>query len=62
MKLLNLILIALSLLAGVLFVHEGFGFDFRMLDYQPVADYGIPISVAFIALGVLIGRFLTVTQ
>jgi hypothetical protein len=62
MKLLNLILIALSLLAGVLFVYERFGFDFRMLDYRPVADCGIPIGVAFIALGVLIGRFLTVTQ
>jgi hypothetical protein len=63
MKLLKLIIISLSLLAGVLFVYEGFGFGFgfRILDYQPVADYGIPIGVALIVMGVLVGRFLTVS-
>jgi hypothetical protein len=61
MKLLKLILIALSLLAGTSFVYEGFGFGLRILDYQAVADYGIPIGIAFIVLGVLIGRSLTVT-
>jgi hypothetical protein len=59
MKLLKPILIALSLLAGALFLYEGFGFGFRILDYQPVAEYGIPIGIAFIVMGVLIGRFLT---
>jgi hypothetical protein len=59
MKLLKPILIALSLLAGVLFLYEGFGFGFRVLDYQSVAEYGIPIGIAFIVTGALIGRFLT---
>jgi hypothetical protein len=41
--------------------YEGFGFDFRMPDYQPVADYGISIGISFVVLGALIGRFFTVT-
>lgn len=61
MKLLKPILIALSLLAGVLFVYEGFGFGFRILNFQPAADYGIPIGVALIVVGVLVGRFLIVS-
>jgi hypothetical protein len=54
MRFLKRILIALSFLAGVLFLYEGFGFEFRILNYQALKDYGIPIGIAFLVFGVLI--------
>jgi hypothetical protein len=51
------VLTALLLLLGVLFVYEGFGFDFRILNFESLDPYAIPIGIALIVLGVLVARF-----
>jgi hypothetical protein len=62
MPFLKRVLIALSLLLGVLFVYEGFDFEFRMLDYQVFDDYGIPIGIALIVFAALIARYWTIPE
>ena len=51
------VLIALLLLLGVLFLYEGFGFDFRILDSESLDPYGIPIGIALVVCALLIARF-----
>ena len=57
MRLLKGIVIAVLLLLGVLFAYQGFGFDFRVLDFQFLDSSGIPIGIAVIVLAVLIARY-----
>jgi hypothetical protein len=57
MQFLKRVLTALLLLLGVLFVYEGFGFDFRILNFESLDPYAIPIGIALIAAGVLVARF-----
>ncbi len=42
MRLLKRVVIALLLLLGVLFIYEGFGFEFRILDFAFTNAYGNP--------------------
>ena len=53
-------LIALLLLLGVLFVYQGFGVDFRILNFESLDPYGIPIGIALIVAAVLVARFWTI--
>ena len=52
MKFLKVVLVALCLLAGVLFAYQGLGTNFRILNFESLDAYGIPIAVAFIVFGV----------
>jgi hypothetical protein len=54
--------IALLLLLGVLFVYEGFGFDFRILNFESLDPYMIPIGSALVLTGVLVARFWMVPE
>jgi hypothetical protein len=62
MKFLKVVLVALCLLAGVLFAYQGLGTNFRILNFESLDAYGIPIAVAFIVFGVLIARFRTIPE
>jgi hypothetical protein len=55
-------MIGLLLLLGVLFVYEGFGFDFRILNFESLDPYMIPIGSALIVAGVLVAKFWTVPE
>jgi hypothetical protein len=57
MRFLKRVLTALLLLLGVLFVYEGFGFDFRILNFESLDPYAIPIGIALIVAGVLVTWF-----
>jgi len=57
MQFLKRVLIAVLLLLGVLFVYAGFGFDFRILNFESLDPYAIPIGIALIVAGVLVARF-----
>jgi hypothetical protein len=48
---------ALLLLLGVLFVYEGFGFEFRILNFPFLSAYGIPVGIGVIVLAVLLARY-----
>jgi hypothetical protein len=58
----KLTLIGLFLLAGSLFLYEGLGVDFRVLDEGEVdlEPYGISIGVALLLFSVLIDRLWTI--
>jgi Kef-type K+ transport system membrane component KefB len=60
MKFLKLIIVALSLLLGVFFVYEGLGSDLRILNYEDLGAYGIPIGVMLLVFGVVIAKFWTI--
>jgi hypothetical protein len=60
MRLLKVVLIALSILLGVLCFYEGLGLEFRILDYDFLDKFGIPIGLALIALGALIAKLWTI--
>jgi hypothetical protein len=62
MRFLKRVLIALLLLLGVLLVYEGFGFDFRILNFESLDPYAIQIGIAIIVFGVLIARFWTIPE
>jgi len=49
--------VALLLFVGVLFLYEGMGRDFRILDYSSLKPYGIPIGFLLVGLGMVIARF-----
>jgi hypothetical protein len=55
-------LIGLLLLVGVLFVYEGFGFDFRILNFESLDSYMIPLGAALIVAAVLIAKFWMVPE
>jgi hypothetical protein len=57
MQFLKRVVIALLLLLGVLFAYEGFGFEFRILDFEFTNAYGIPIGIALIVVALLVARF-----
>jgi hypothetical protein len=57
MPFLKWVLIAVLLLVGVLFVYEGLGFDFRILNFESLDRYMLPIGSALIVVGVLLGRY-----
>jgi hypothetical protein len=57
MLLLKRVLIGVLLLLGVLFVYEGFGFDFRILNFESLDPYMIPIGSVLVLAGVLVARF-----
>ena len=57
MRFLKLVVIALLLLLGVLFTYEGFGFEFRILDFGFTNAYGIPIGIVLIVAAVLLAGF-----
>jgi hypothetical protein len=48
--------VALLLFAGVLFLYEGLGHDFGILDHVRLKPYGIPIGLLLLALGMGIAR------
>jgi hypothetical protein len=54
--------IGLLLLLGVLFVYEGFGFDFRILNFESLDRYMLLIGSAFVLAGVLVARFWRVPE
>ena len=54
--------IALLLLLGVLFVYEGFGFDFRILNFESLDRYMILIGSTFVVAGMLVERFWRVPE
>jgi hypothetical protein len=62
MRFLKRVVIALLLLLGVLFVYEGFGFDFRILNFESLDPYMIPIGSALIVAAVLIARFWNIPE
>ena len=62
MLFLKRVVIALLLLLGVLFVYEGFGFDFRILNFESLDSYMIPIGSALVLTGVLVARFWMVPE
>ena len=57
MRFLKRVVTALLLLLGVLFVYEGFGFDFRILNFESLDPYAIPIGIALVVLAMLVARF-----
>lgn len=61
MSLLKTTIIALSLLLGALCMYEGFGFEFRMLSYEGLAAYGIPMGIALFLFSALVADRWTTT-
>jgi hypothetical protein len=59
MSVLKLVVVALLLLGGSFSLYQGLGTDFRVLDYEELDDYGIPIGIAFLLSGMLIKQFWT---
>jgi hypothetical protein len=57
MQFLKGVLVALCLLLGALFAYQGMGTDFRILNFESLDAYGIPIGIAFIVFGALIAKF-----
>jgi hypothetical protein len=57
MLFLKRVLTGVLLLLGVLFVYEGFGFDFRILNFESLDPYAIPIGIVLIVAGVLVAGF-----
>ena len=62
MQFLKRVVIGLLLLLGVLFVYEGFGFDFRILNFESLDPYMIPIGSALVVAAVLIARFWNIPE
>jgi hypothetical protein len=62
MGFLKLTLTGLALLAGSVFLYEGLGTNFRILDEGQIdlEPYAIPIGVAFLVFSVLIERLWTI--
>jgi len=52
------ILVVLLALAGVWFLYDGFGVDFRILDPPGLDPYGIPIGFFLLCLAGLTAHFL----
>jgi hypothetical protein len=52
----KLTLAVLSLLAGSFFLYEGLGEGFRILNYEELKAYGIPIGILFLVLGMWMAR------
>jgi hypothetical protein len=52
----KLTLAALSLLAGSFFLYGGLGEDFRILNYEELKAYGIPIGTTCLMFGMWIAR------
>jgi hypothetical protein len=50
------IVVALLLFIGVLFLYEGLGIDFRILDYSTLKPYGIPIGLFLLCSGTVTAR------
>lgn len=57
MRLLKRVVIAVLLLLGVLFAYQGFGFDFRILNFESLDKFGIPVGIALIVAAVLVARY-----
>lgn len=53
--LINLV-VALLLFIGVLFLYEGLGVDFRILDYAALKPYGIPIGLFLLCSSMVTAR------
>jgi hypothetical protein len=49
--------VAVLILVGVEFIYEGLGFDFRMLNFESLDPYMIPIGSTMIVLGVLLAKY-----
>jgi len=41
----------------VMFVYEGLGFEFRILNFDSLERYMIPIGSALVVVGVLLARY-----
>jgi len=54
---LKLVAIAVPILLGALSFYEGLSLEFRILDYDFLDKFGVPIGLALIALGALIAVF-----
>jgi hypothetical protein len=50
-------LVALLLLAGVQFLYEGLGLDFRVFDYPILKPIDLPIGLLLLGLGMATARF-----
>ena len=61
MGLLKVVLIAGSLLLGALSMYAGLGHEFRVLSYEGLAAYGIPIGIALFMFSALIANRWTTT-
>jgi hypothetical protein len=51
------IAIALLLLLGVWFVYQGLGTNFRILNFESLDPYAIPIGIASIVAALLVARY-----
>lgn len=49
--------VAFLMLGGVLFLYEGLGLNFEILDYPSLKAYAIPLGLFLLLLGVLVARF-----
>jgi hypothetical protein len=59
MSVLKLTVVTLLLLSGVFLLYSGLGTDFRVLNYEELDEFGIPIGIAFLVSGILIKQFWT---
>ena len=51
------VLVGVLILLGVLFVYEGLGVDFRILNFESLDPYMLPIGSAIVVLALLIFWF-----
>ena len=59
MQFLKLIVVAVLLMLGVLFAYQGLGYDFRILNFESLDTYGIPIGIALVVAAMLVTRYWT---
>jgi hypothetical protein len=57
MLFLKLAVVAVLLLLGVMFVYEGLGFDFRVLNFESLDLDMISLGSALIVVAVLLARY-----
>jgi hypothetical protein len=62
MQFVKLVAVGILLLLGVLFIYEGMGFDFRILNFESLDPYMIPIGAAVVVLALLVSRFWRVAE
>jgi hypothetical protein len=57
MRALRQLLIALSMLAGSMFLYAGSGFNIPVVEYGDVTSYGVPVGLALLLASVLMARY-----
>ena len=57
MSFLKLAVVLVLLLLGALFVYQGLGFDFRILNFDSLDRFMLPIGGTAIVLAVVLARY-----